>query len=459
MQHTSSFPIKSYLRDLRKQSSVYNTRMKTQTITLIGTGFVGVVSAAVYASFGNTVFGLDIDQKKIATLQKSSVPFYEPDLEELLKKTQKNGKLHFTTSYKEAVEQADIVMIAVGTPSQPDGSADLKYVMAAAESLAPHLRSGAVVVVKSTVPPGTLEMVSKQIGKYTKVEYSIASVPEFLREGSAVADTLHPDRVVIGAANDAAFEKLRLLHEPLKAPIVRVAPESAQMAKYTANAYLATRITFINQIADLCEQNGADIQEIIAAIGYDKRIGSHYWYPGLGYGGSCFPKDVNELAAYSRKVGKADNLFNKIAQINSTRIPALLEEYETLVGGFANKTVAVLGLAFKPNTDDMREAPSMHVVPALLKKGAKIQGFDPKALEAAEQYLPKDPKLTYAKSVKEACKNADCILILIEWPEITSFDYSTVRSKAKTQYFIDTRNQFSQEIVTQWGFVYKGVGR
>lgn len=428
-------------------------------ITVIGTGFVGVVTAAVYASFGHEVVGLDIDEKKIESLKNSKVPFYEPNLEEMLKTTQKEGNLTFTTSYKSAVTNSDVIIIAVGTPSAEDGNADLRFVYAASESAAPYLKESAVVVVKSTVPPGTLPKVEQKIREKTAVDFFTASLPEFLKEGTAVHDTLHPDRIVIGATKEHAFEILTQLHSPLQAPIIRVSPESAQMAKYAANAYLATRITFINQIADLCEKNGADIQEVIDAISEDKRVGGHYWYPGFGYGGSCFPKDVKELAHYSRSVGEDDNLFNKITQINESRISKLLDNYSNKIGGFQGKTVAVLGLSFKPNTDDMREAPSVKAIPYLLSKGARVRGFDPKALEAVKYFIKEDENSTYYDEISRACENADVILALVEWPEIVAYDFSLVRDVSKKQFFIDARNQFDPQSIKQIGYKYFGVGR
>jgi UDPglucose 6-dehydrogenase len=428
-------------------------------ITIIGTGFVGVVSAAVYASFGHEVVGLDIDEKKIESLKNSKVPFYEPNLSELLEQTQKKGNLTFTNSYEEAITDSDVIVIAVGTPSGDDGNADLRFVFAAAESLAPYLKENAVVVIKSTVPPGTIEELNKRIDNTAKVKYATASAPEFLKEGTAVHDTLNPDRVVLGVEDDQAFETLSELHKPLGAPIVRMSPESAQMTKYAANAYLATRITFINQIADLCEKNGADIQDVIKGIGIDKRIGGHYWYPGFGYGGSCFPKDVKELAHYSRKVGESGNLFNKISQLNEERVSKLLDKYSQAIGGFARKTVAVLGLSFKPNTDDMREAPSTKVIPYLTSQEAFVRGFDPKAIENVQYFIPEDELATYHNTIAEACENVDVIIALIEWPEIISFDFSKVRDENKKQYFIDARNQYDPVKMKQLGFEYMGVGR
>jgi len=428
-------------------------------VTIIGTGFVGVVSSAVFASFGNKVTGLDIDEKKVASLKLGKVPFYEPQLENLLIEQQKLGNLSFTTNYQDAISNAEVIIVAVGTPSAENGQADLKFVNSTIDSMAPFLKPEAIVAIKSTVPPGTLSSLEERLKARTEVRFHLASLPEFLREGTAVDDTLHPDRVVIGATRNEVFEVLEELHKPLNAPIVRVKPASAQMAKYTANAYLATRITFINQIADLCEKNEADIQEVISAISYDKRIGKHYWYPGFGYGGSCFPKDVSELAAYSRSVGEENNIFNKIHEINSGRIEYLMDKYSQLIGGWGKKTVAVLGLSFKPNTDDMREAPSIGAIKYLLAHDAVIKAYDPKALDVAPHFLVEDPSLTYHTSIESAATKADIILSLIEWPEITSFDFSTVSQVGTEQWFIDARNQFDPEVIKSWNYNYLGVGR
>jgi UDPglucose 6-dehydrogenase len=426
-------------------------------ITLIGTGFVGVVSAAVYASLGHQVAGLDIDQTKVDSLNSGKVPFYEPDLEELLQAQLASKNLTFTTSYEEAVTDSDLVIIAVGTPSAPDGQADLKYVFAAAESAAPYLKENAIIAIKSTVPPGTLESTEAIVTKKTNTKFMTASLPEFLREGTAVKDTLNPDRVVIGATDEVAIKTLTELHKPFEAPIIVVSPESAQMGKYTANAYLATRITFINQIADLCAKNGANIQEVIQIIGKDKRIGEHYWYPGLGYGGSCFPKDVNELAAYSRSVEEDQNLLNKITSINEDRIPRLMELFEEKIGDWSGKKVAVLGLSFKPNTNDMREAPSTKIIPLLLRENAEVIGYDPQALGVADHFLPSSENISYEKTVDAAIKNADVIMCLVEWPEITKHNFPQV-AKGKTVHFIDARNQFDPEKITALGYVYQGIG-
>jgi UDPglucose 6-dehydrogenase len=433
---------------------VYCEYMK---ITLIGTGFVGVVSAVVYASLNHDVFGLDIDQTKITSLNQGIVPFYEPDLEDLLKQQLQAKNLTFSASYQDCVTDSDLVIVAVGTPSAPDGQADLTYVYSAVESAAPYLKKNAILAIKSTVPPGTLNNVEQIIKKKTNVKFATASLPEFLREGSAVKDTINPDRIVIGATNPNAIELLKKLHEPFQAPILVVSPESAQMGKYSANAYLATRITFINQISDLCQKNGANIQEVIQIIGKDKRIGEHYWYPGLGYGGSCFPKDLNELAAYSRSVDEDQNLLNKITQINEDRIPRLMNLFLKKIGTWNQKKVAVLGLSFKPNTNDMREAPSTKIIPILLRENALVSAFDPQSLEVADHFLPSSKNLQYFNNISATIKNADVIMVLVEWPEIIMFDFPKVANNSKV-HFIDARNQFDSKKINSLGYEYQGIG-
>lgn len=435
-------------------------------ITIIGTGFVGVVSAAVYASQGHQVTGLDINQDKIDSLQQGRVPFFEPGLEELLTSQQEKGNLIFTTEYPQAISQAELIIIAVGTPSKPDQAVNLDYVFAAIKSAAPHLNQDVIIAVKSTVPPGTFAKIRTLLDQETDRAYYLASLPEFLKEGSAVEDTLHPDRVVIGATDQIVFDKLEKLHQPMNAPIVKISPESAQMAKYAANAFLATRITFINQIANLCEHNQADIQEVIEGIGYDKRIGSHYWYPGLGYGGSCFPKDVKELAHYSQQIGEDSNLMITINQLNQTRIPRLMKRFGKQIGGWKDKSVAVLGLSFKPNTDDTRVAPAKQIIPYLLEAGSHVSSYDPLAnwspdfSEIKNQAARQNPTQFYQQqqSIQSAVATANVIMLLIEWPQIIQFDY-TQHKADKQQTIIDTRNQLNPEKIRQAGYQYISIGR
>lgn len=429
-------------------------------ITVIGTGFVGVVSSAVFASFGNTVYGLDVLQEKVDMLTKGVIPFYEPGLEELVKDGIKKGNLIFTTSYKEAIPQSDLIILAVGTPSAKDGQADLTYIFQAAESLAPFIKENTIVAIKSTVPPGTNNEVEKRIKAKTNVKFFMASLPEFLREGTAVQDTLYPDRVILGTQDNSVIEKLKELHKPLNAPFVIMKPESAQMCKYTANAYLATRITFINQIANLCEVNGANVLEIIEGIGYDKRIGKHYWYPGLGYGGSCFPKDVKELAAYAKAIGQDGNLMVKISELNEERILSYLHHRGKDIGGWEHKHVSVLGLSFKPNTDDMREAPSTKVVPYILKQGSIVSVFDPMAMDVAKRMYP-DWNVSYQKDAYTCMKDADVVMVLVEWPEIVSLDVPKIcQQMKKGGTFLDVRNQYfsKKSEFEKMGIRYRGIG-
>lgn len=416
-------------------------------IACIGTGFVGVVTAAVFAKLGHQVVGLDIDVAKIRSLQAGIVPFFEPGLAELLVSTQKSGNLTFTTSYEEAIKTAEIIFIMVGTPTDASGQADLQYVISAADSLAPHLQAGAIVVIKSTVPPGTNAKVHAIIRGKTTVNFEIASVPEFLKEGSAVEDTLHPDRIVLGVETDRARKLLTELHDPLTSNIIVMKSESAQMCKYASNCYLATRITFINQIADLCEPSGADIEEVIRGIGGDKRIGTHYWYPGLGYGGSCFPKDVKEISVYAKSVGETDSLFIAIDDCNEKRIPKLMHHYDQIVGGFSGKTVVVLGLSFKPNTNDTRVAPALSVIPWLKNHGAIVRTVDP--------LLPADFQDPY-----QAAEGAHIIMLLVEWEQFKKLNFTQLEKVMQSpKYLLDTRNQYDPTTVIATGLKYKSIGR
>jgi len=427
-------------------------------IACMGPGFVGVVTSAVFAKLDHQVVGLDIDEVKIKSLSQGKVPFFEPGLEEILQETLVSGQLSFTTSYQQAIVDADVIFIMVGTPSTSDGQADLKYVYAAARSLAPYLKEKAIVVIKSTVPPGTNQKVAQIIQELTSVPFTTASVPEFLKEGSAVHDTLHPDRILIGATDDYTIKTLTKLHQPLTDKILVMKPESAQMAKYSANTYLAQRITFINQIANLCEKNGADIQEVIQGIGHDKRIGSRFLRAGPAYGGSCFPKDVKEIAAYSKAIGETDSLFIKIDELNERRIPRLMDKYDQLVGGFQGKTVAIFGLSFKPNTNDVREAPALKVIPWLVEHGAKVKATDPRAIAEARPHLPNS--VLYFDDPYTTAAQTDVIMLLIEWSEYLNLDLAKLsQSMKQPAYFIDTRNQYHPQTVQQHGFVYQGVGR
>ena len=382
-------------------------------VAVIGAGFVGVVTAAIFSKFGNSVVAVDIDKRKITSLKRGELPFFEPDLKDLVSENMKAGRLVFTSSFKEAIPSAEIILICVGTPSAANGQADLAYVFSAVQSMVPFLNNRAIIVIKSTVPPSTNNKIEQIIKKKTKKRIFTASVPEFLKEGSAVSDSLNPERVIIGSTDKWVIDKLNELHKPLKGPKIVMSPESAQLTKYASNAYLATRIAFINEIANLCEKTGADVEEVILGLGGDKRIGSHYWYPGPGYGGSCFPKDVKELSAYASSVNEREGLFEKIDDLNERRIPNLIAKYEAGIGGLQGKVVCVLGLSFKPNTDDLREAPSTKFIPKLISLGAKIQTYDPKAMESAKRWFPK--VVSYAQDAYTAAQGSDVLLLLIEW--------------------------------------------
>lgn len=427
-------------------------------VALIGTGFVGVTAAVVYASFGNQVIGLDIDEKKIAKLNKGKVPFYEPKLTELLQAGLESGHLHFTTSYQEAISDADVVIVAVGTPSAPDGAIDLSYIAASVTQAAPFLKDGAVLAIKSTVLPGTLAQVKTIVNNLTDKKIHFAALPEFLKEGTAVDDTLYPDRIVIGTENQTAFKILEELHQPFKAPILSVKPESAQLAKYASNNYLALRIVYANALAEICEHTEADISEVIEAMGYEKRIGNHYWYPGLGYGGSCFPKDVKALAHFCQDNHLPGNLFATINDLNNSRPQQVLDRLSRVMGGFAGKKIAILGLSFKPNTDDQREAPALAVIPRFLEEGAHVVAYDPMVERIANDKLADHKNYSQAADIPAATKDADLIIALIEWPQIVGFDFAKVKSE-KPQFFFDARGQFEMKKIQDLGFIYLGIGQ
>lgn len=429
------------------------------TIAVIGVGFVGLVSAAVFSKFGNTVYAINRDKEKSAELKKGKIPFFEPNLEELVLENVRAGRLNFTTDYSSAIPSADIILIAVGTPSAPDHRADLSHVFDAAKSLAPHIKESAIVIVKSTVPPKTNNRIKEIISSITNKKFYLASCPEFLREGTAVEDTLHPDRILIGANEPEVIDRLLELHRPIDAEKIIMKPESAQLTKYSANAYLANRIVFINQIADIAEKTGADVQEIIRGIGMDHRIGLHYWWPGLQYGGSCFPKDVKELSAYAKAVGEGDGLFKKIDDLNEARLPKMLKKFSDALGGWNKRTIAILGLAFKPNTDDMRESPALKIIPQLVAAGATIKAYDPEAMKSAQKVLGQNIS-EYSPDVYQAAAGADALLILVEWDEFKSLDLRKLKKVMKPNpVFIDTRNLYSKGRIEKTGFKYIGIGR
>ncbi len=431
-------------------------------IAMIGSGYVGLVSGACFAEFGFDVTCVDKDEAKIARLEQGQIPIFEPGLDDLVTENVKAGRLSFTTDLGAAVKAADVVFIAVGTPSRRgDGHADLSYVYAAAEEIARAIDGYTVVVTKSTVPVGTGREVSRIIAKTRPdADFDVASNPEFLREGSAIGDFMRPDRVVIGADSDRAREVLGRLYRPLnllETPIVYTSRETAELIKYATNAFLATKITFINQMADLCEAVGADVTDVARGMGLDGRIGRKFLHPGPGYGGSCFPKDTLALVKTARDAGAPVSIVENVVVSNDARKHAMAQKIIRAVGGDARgKTIAVLGLTFKPNTDDMRESPALDIVPALLAAGAKVRAYDPEGMNEARKLLS---GLDYADGIEAAMAGADCLVILTEWNQFRALDTDAIKSALRAPVVVDLRNVFRPEDMTAAGIRYFSIGR
>jgi UDPglucose 6-dehydrogenase len=433
-------------------------------ITFIGHGYVGLVTAAVFADLGNTVYVIGHTQEKIDNLKKGILPIYEPGLEELVKRNLDAGRLIFTLDYLPAIPESSIVFIAVGTPPLPDGSADLSVVYETAKRVGENMSNFTVVTVKSTVPVGTNKKVQELIHEVNpSAEFAIASVPEFLREGQALGDTFHPDRVVIGTEENRAEELMVELHQPLlddpnnNTHLVLTNVPTAEMIKYAANAFLATKISFANAIAHLSEETGSDGPEVLKAIGLDKRIGSAFLYAGAGYGGSCFPKDVKALIQIAKNHNYDFKLLQEVEAINEQAKKKVVEKVEKMLGDVSGKTVGVLGLAFKPDTDDMRFAPSLTVIPALLEKGAKIRTYDPISMENAKKLLPKD--VVFCKNGYEVVEGVDLVLLITEWNEFKELDFTKVKSLVKNPLVLDARNALNRQDLKKLGFTYAGIGR
>ncbi|MBI2036484.1 UDP-glucose/GDP-mannose dehydrogenase family protein [Candidatus Microgenomates bacterium] len=429
------------------------------TITFIGHGYVGLVTASVFADLGNTVWVVGHTQKKIENLKKGVLPIYEPGLEEVVKRNVKAKRLLFTLSYDEAIAASDAVFISVGTPPKENGEADLSTVFEVAEKIGKHLSGYTVVATKSTVPVGTNKKIKELIKRIipAKVTFDIASVPEFLREGQAISDTLHPDRVVLGTESKAAQDLLLELHKPINGTVVATDIETAEMIKYASNAFLATKISFANAIAGMSEKTGADGLVVLKAVGLDKRVGSNFLDPGAGYGGSCFPKDVKALIAIAKKHGVDFKLLKEVEAINTDSILAIIHKVKKLLGhNLKGKTIGVLGLSFKPNTDDMRDAPSIIIINKLLQSGAEIKAYDPIAMGNAEKILP---DVAFAADSYEAAKNCDALIIMTEWNEFRQLNLSQIKTVMKKPIIIDGRNIYDPSEAKQLGFTYLGVGR
>lgn len=431
------------------------------TITFIGHGYVGLVTAAVFADLGNTVWVIGHTESKVENLKKGIVPIYEPGLEELVKRNVDAGRLLFTLSYDPAIASSDVVFIAVGTPPKPTGEADLVVVYEVAKKIGQHLKDYTVVITKSTVPIGTNREVARMISEVKSPDamFDIASVPEFLREGQAISDTQHPDRVVIGSESKKAQDLLVRLHEPLQGERVLTTIETAEMIKYAANSFLATKISFANAIAELSEKLGAQGPQVLKGIGLDKRIGEAFLNAGVGYGGSCFPKDVKALIAIAREQNYEFTLLKEVECINKHSMIRSVGKVEDVIGDLRGKTVAVLGLAFKPDTDDMRDAPSLTIIPELLSKGALVRAYDPVAQENAKRLLKEHEGLMFAKDAYDAVTDADLLLLITEWNEFKEIDLIKVKSLMKGNGLVDGRNIYDPEKVRELGFEYKGVGR
>lgn len=431
-------------------------------VAMIGTGYVGLVSGACFSDFGHTVICVDKDVKKIDALKAGKIPIYEPGLEAQVRDNVKAGRLSFTTDLKDALPNAEAVFIAVGTPSRRgDGFADLSYVYEAAKEIAGLIKNYTVVVTKSTVPVGTGKEVQDIIRKLRPdAEFDVASNPEFLREGSAIEDFKRPDRVVVGTDSDRAKAVMRELYRPLyliETPMVFTARETAELIKYAANAFLATKITFINEMADICEMVGADVQDVARGIGLDGRIGRKFLNAGPGYGGSCFPKDTLALVRTAGEVGAPTRIVQAVVDVNNDRKKKMAEKIKAAFGGSVKgKIVAVLGLTFKPQTDDMRDAPSLDILPELIAQGALVKAYDPEGMKEAEHLLP---GVTFAKDEYQAMSGADGVVILTEWNEFRALDLSRVKTLLKQPLLIDLRNIYKPAEMAAAGFVYHSVGR
>jgi UDPglucose 6-dehydrogenase len=437
-------------------------------ITVIGTGYVGLVSGTCLADVGNDVLCLDLDAAKIRTLNEGGIPIYEPGLEAMVRKNEAAGRLHFTTDIEAAVAHGVLQFIAVGTPPDEDGSADLQYVVAAARNVGRHMTGYKVVVDKSTVPVGTADKVRAAIAEELrargeKIDFSVVSNPEFLKEGAAVDDFMKPDRIVVGSDDHRAIDLMRELYAPFQRNHERLIVmdlKSAELTKYAANAMLATRISFMNELANLAEALGADIELVRKGIGSDPRIGFHFLYPGAGYGGSCFPKDVQALIRTAQDAGRDLQVLQAVESANETQKGVLGQKITRRFGhDLGGKTFALWGLAFKPNTDDMREAPSLVLIADLLARGASIRAYDPVAVHEAQRVLGRNPRISFATTPMEALDGADALAIVTEWKEFRSPDFDAIKAKLKTPVIFDGRNLYDPAVPRKAGLEYFAIGR
>jgi len=430
-------------------------------IAVIGTGYVGLVSGACFAEFGIHVTCVDVDAGKIEKLNNGVIPIYEPGLDQVVEKNVKAGRLEFTTDLKAAVEKSRVVFFAVGTPPREDGTPDMRFYQKAAEDVATAMNGYKVLVTKSTVPVGTgkwlRDFMTERIPE--GMEFGVASNPEFLREGAAIEDFMRPDRVVIGSNEERAIEVMKELYRPLfliETPIVTTSLEAAELIKYAANAFLATKITFINEIANLCDAIGCDVHDVARGMGMDNRIGRKFLHPGPGYGGSCFPKDTRALTTVADQFGVETRIVDAVIEANEYQRQAMIPKLEKLIGGLEGKKIGMLGLSFKPETDDMRESPAIDIVQALLERGASVCAFDPVAMEEARHCID---GIEFAKDEYDALSGADALVIVTEWNQFRALDMERVKSLLKSPKIADLRNIYEPEDMRSLGFEYVGVGR
>ena len=430
-------------------------------IAVIGTGYVGLVSGACFAEFGIDVTCVDVDTIKVENLNKGIIPIYEPGLDTIVEKNVAAGRLHFTTDIKAAVMQALVVFLAVGTPPQADGSPDMSYYRQAAKDVADAMNGYKVLVTKSTVPVGTGEWLRNFVSENLTIEtdFGVASNPEFLREGAAIQDFMRPDRVVVGSNEERAIEVMKELYRPLyliETPVVITSLEAAELIKYAANAFLATKITFINEIANLCDAIGCDVHDVAKGMGMDNRIGRKFLHPGPGYGGSCFPKDTRALTTVADKYGVETRIVDAVVEANERQRDAMIPKIEKLVGDLKGKKIGVLGLSFKPETDDMRESPATDIINAVIARGATVKAFDPVAMTEAKHYLP---DIEYATDEYDAIDGADVLVIVTEWNQFRALDMEKVKSLLNSPKVVDLRNIYEPKDMRDMGFEYVGVGR
>lgn len=425
-------------------------------IGIIGCGYVGLTTGVCLAEIGHNIICVDNDEEKIKKLLSGEIPIFEPGIEKLIKKNKK--RIKYSSHIKDAVENNEIIFIAVGTPSNPDGSPDLSYVENVAREIAKYLTEYKVIVEKSTVPVETAEWVKKTIQRYKKnnVEFDVVSNPEFLREGSAIEDFLKPDRIVIGVESEKAKKIMLKLYQKIKAPKIVVDTKSAELIKHASNSFLAMKISFINAVANICELTGADVEKVALGMGLDKRIGRSFLNAGVGYGGSCFPKDIDAFIWIAEKLGYDFSLLKEVKKINQRQKELFVKKIEDTLWVIKDKIIGVLGLSFKPDTDDIREAPSIYIIQSLKQKGAKIKVYDPKAMNKMKNIF-KD--IEYCDNPYEVAKNSDCLLILTEWEEFKKLDLKKIKKLMNTPVIIDGRNIFNPRQITDLGFIYKSIGR